>query len=186
IQGLRNSKPSPSGDGIVDTDPDRPGSKRIQFSYTIDTQGKGYKFLKTLTLPTNDFGVIFPDSGFEITSKHLSLQGPMDAEGQKFYNMSGRDFPRGFRIVVEINDSPAKDGVITWGVVVLVVIILGAGIGMSLKMRKVSSEDEFESREDVLRAIAELDDRAEAGKIDLGEYKIERAALISRTREFTE
>jgi hypothetical protein len=124
-----------------------------------------------------------------MVSNQLTLQGPMESNGQKFYTLSGRDFPRGFQIAVDLK-SAEKGSIVKWGVVILGVIILGVGIGIPLKMKKVTTDeepenDQYESRTDVLRAIAELDDQAEAGEIDPEDYKIQRAELLSRTRELS-
>lgn len=189
LQGLRSSDIVPTGNDVVDTAPIKPGTKRIQFSYSIDTKGKDYKFLKAFNLETKQFGIIFPDTGLQMVSNQLTLQGPMESNGQKFYTLSGRDFPRGFQIAVDLK-SAEKGSIVKWGVVILGVIILGVGIGIPLKMKKVTTDeepenDQYESRTDVLRAIAELDDQAEAGEIDPEDYKIQRAELLSRTRELS-
>lgn len=190
LQGLRSSDIVPTGNGVVDTAPIKPGIKRIQFTYSIDTKGKDYKFLKALNLKTEQFGIIFPDTGLRMVSNQLTLEGPMESEGQKFYTLSGRDFPTGFQIAVDLKGAE-KGSIVKWGVVLLGVIILGAGIGIPLKMKKARPDeepenDQYESRTDVLQAIAELDDQAEAGKIDPEDYKTQRADLLSRARELSE
>ena len=190
LQGVRNSDIVPTGNGAVDTVPIKPGIKRIQFSYSVDTKGKDFKFLKVLNLETKQFGILFPEAGVQMVSDQLTLQGPMESKGQKFYTLSGRDLPAGFQITVDLNGAK-KGSMVKWGVVLLGVIILGAGIGIPLKMKKVRPDEELEndqheSKTDVLRAIAELDDQAEAGEIDPEDYKTQRAELLSRTRELSE
>ncbi len=189
LQGLTSASTVQSKTGLVDTVPIKPGMKRIQFTYSIDTKGKDYKFLKAFNLKTKQFGVIFPESGLEVSSEQLSLEGPMDTQGKKFYTLSGKNFPRGLQIAVNIKGAE-KGSIVKWGVVVLGVIILGVGIGIPLKMKKVTQDEEpendrYESRTDVLQAVAELDDQAETGEIDTEEYKVKRAELLSRAKELS-
>lgn len=75
LQGLRSSDIVPTGNDVVDTAPIKPGTKRIQFSYSIDTKGKDYKFLKAFNLETKQFGIIFSDTGLQMVSNQLTLQG---------------------------------------------------------------------------------------------------------------
>ncbi len=198
LQGVRNSDIAPTGNGAVDTVPIKPGIKRILFSYSVDTKGKDFKFLKVFNLETKQFEILFPEAGVQMASDQLTLQGPMESNGQNFYTLSGQDFPAGSQITVDLKGGE-KGNIVKWGVVLLGVIILGAGIGLPLMRRKnVTQGDEAPEKEtgteaeteiettDVLRAIAELDDQAEAGEIDPEDYKTQRAELLSRTSELSE
>ncbi len=123
-------------DGFLNTLPIMPGMNQFQFSYTIDTKGEDFKFLKTLNIKTDKFWIIYPDGALQVSSDQLKFDGPMEQKDRKYYTLSGQDFPRGAQITVNFTKVSSTGSVKTWIVVGFGVIILGMGIGFPLLKNK--------------------------------------------------
>ena len=180
-------------DGFLNTLPIMPGMNQFQFSYTIDTKGEDFKFLKTLNIKTDKFWIIYPDGALQVSSDQLKFDGPMEQKDRKYYTLSGQDFPRGAQITVNFTKVSSTGSVKTWIVVGFGVIILGMGIGFPLLKNKNRTMIETAaektgslSRQDVLQAVADLDDLSLAGQIDSSIYHEKRAELIETAKELSD
>jgi hypothetical protein len=180
-------------DGFLYTLPIMPGVSQLQFSYTIDTKGEDFKFLKTLNIKTDKFWIIYPDGTFQVSSDQLKFAGPMEEKDQKYYTLSGQDFPRGFQITANFTKISGTRNIKTWIVIGFGGIILGIGIGFPLLKNKNRTMIETAtekigalSRQDVLQAVADLDDLSRAGQIDPGIYHEKRAELIETAKELSD
>ena len=180
-------------DGFLFTLPIMPGMNQLQFSYTIDTKGEDYKFLKTLNIKTDKFWIIYPDGPFQVSSEQLEFAGPMEEKSKKYYTLMGQDFPPGAQITANLTKVSGTGSVKTWIVVGFGVIILGMGIGFPLLRNKnrtiiepATEKIGTPSRQDVLQAVADLDDLSQAGQIDPDIYHEKRAELIETAKELSD
>ncbi len=180
-------------DGFLNTLPIRPGISQLQFSYTLDTKGEDFKFLKTLNVKTEKFWIIYPEGTVQVTSDQLEVTAPMEEKEKKYYMLMGQDFPRGAQITANFTKVPGTGSVKTWIVVGFGVIILGMGIGFPLLRNKNRTiiEPATEkigtlSRQDVLQAVADLDDLSQVGQIDPDIYHEKRAELIETAKELSD
>jgi hypothetical protein len=187
-----------TAEGFVDTSAIKPGTKRILFSYTVDSTDLNYIFTKDLHQQTDNLTVVFPDQGFKIKSDQLDLKDSITNSGRQFYNLSGKNFEKGSRVAIEFN-SIKNDKLFQW--VVLGMLILLVTIGLLIPLikrgdlrqitdRQTPFKDQLnlpDQRQAILKAIAQLDDRAESssGDIDTDGYLMERADLLIKVKDLS-
>jgi len=185
-----------TAEGFADTTEIKPGTKRIIFSYTVGSANLNYKFIKSLYHKTDNFIVIFPEKGVNVKSDQLEFKGPMMNSGRQFFHLSGTNFAKGSQIAIELDHAGNKD-FFQW--VIIGMLILLAGIGLAIPFikqknfrreadRQIPVYEEIdlaEQRQTLLRAIAQLDDHAESGSIDMDAYHMERAELLIKAKELS-
>jgi hypothetical protein len=199
IESMGLLKAFKTEDGFIDTTAIKPGAKRMGFTYTINSTETNYKFTKRVNLKTDNLDFIFPDSGVRVKSEQLELSGPVTDSDNRFLHLSGKDFTTGSQIIVEISGLTRTGNLFKWVIVGLVTVLIGTGFALSfMKRGRDHEEDEqddwtFEpdeinltqQRQEVLQAIAELDDLSESGGIKPEEYQAEREQLLERAIELT-
>jgi hypothetical protein len=199
IQSLVPLKAFKTEDGFIDTTAIKPGIKRMAFTYTINSTETNYKFTKRVNLKTDNLDFFFPDSGVRVKSEQLELAGPVTNFGNRFLHLSGKNFIAGSRIIVEIGGLSSPGNLFKWVIIGLVAVLIGTGFTLSfMKRGRDHEEDEqgdwtvepdeinlTQQRQEVLQAIAELDDLCESGGIKPEEYQAERDQLLQKTIELT-
>jgi len=186
-------------DGFIDTTAIKPGIKRMAFAYTISSTETNYKFTKRVNLKTDNLDFIFPDSGVKVKSEQLELKESVMNDGKRFFTLSGKNFTPDSQIVVEISGLPRTGNLFKWVIIGLVAVLIGTGFTLSfMKRGRDHEEDEqddwtvepdeinfTQQRQEVLQALAELDDLSESGEIKPEEYQAERDQLLQKAIELT-
>jgi hypothetical protein len=186
-------------DGFIDTMAIKPGIKRMAFAYTINSTETNYKFTKRVNLKTDNLDFIFPDSGVKVKSEQLELKESLMNDGKRFFTLSGKNFTPDSQIVVEISGLPRTGNLFKWVIIGLVAVLIGTGFTLSfMKRGRDHEEDEqddwtvepdeinfTQQRQEVLQALAELDDLSESGEIKPEEYQAERDQLLQKAIELT-
>jgi len=187
-------------EGFTDTMEIRPGTKKVSFSYTIDTTGSSYAFIKGISLDTDHINFIIPNSGpntgIKVISEQLEIKESTVKSGQSFYHLSGKTLNKGARIVVELSGLPWMKSLYKWIIIGLVILLVGTGLAIPFLNRqkqqdknglekKPSHKNLTEERRILLQAIAELDDLSEYGEIDPDEYQTKRNELLKKATELT-
>ncbi len=183
-------------EGFVDTSAIKPGTRRIQFSYALGPTDLNYAFTKGLYHQTENLIIVFPDQGFQVKSDQLDLKGPMINSGQQYYNLSGKNFTKGSQIAIELSPVRNKNP-FQWIIVGMLILLAGIGFTLSfIKQKNFRREadgqtpvydeiDLTEQRLAALRAIAQLDDHAESGDVNMDAYHMKRAALLIKAKELS-
>ena len=190
-----------SGAGLMDTSEIRPGTKKILFSYQINSARSYYKFKKDFHLNTDKFNIIVPENGIKVRSDQLEIKGPAENSGQRFYYLSGENLSKGSQVVLELALSTANS-LFKWGIIGLVALVFGTAFTLKFMRGKKYQQDKEEQkvaeherisdstdliaeRLKVLQAIAELDDRQDVGSINPQEFNRQRRVLKQRAVEIT-
>jgi hypothetical protein len=200
LKGLMGCCIVQTEDGFIDTMDIKPGKKDIRFSYKVDYGSSRYELSKRLYAKTESIDFLIPDKGIKAKSDMLEFRGPMGNPDQRFLHLSGKDLAKGSRIVLELKSLPWGKGLFRLAVVVLVIVIMGAGLSypfMRKWMRKGESGESaiidigperptpVDQREELLREIGHLDDLFESGKIDPEEYRSKRKRMMEEAKEIT-
>lgn len=183
--------------GWADTLPLRPGpsSMNMLVQYTLPYEDQA-TFSHSLNYPTESVNLVIPDVGVSLDESNGWVSGGTQAmEGGTITTYGQSSLPAGseltFNLEGEARASSASVGNLVTnnttellvGIGVALVVLIGAAV----VIRQWRQEPVVElSREELIQAIAELDDEYEAGKIDEAEYERERAALKADLRAIWE
>lgn len=118
-------------DGFVDTEPQWPGSTSVLFNYTVDCPAGNCDLARQITHPVTDLNVLVAESGVQVESDALTLEGTQQAEGQSYLNYVAHDLVPGQRLDLSVRlvpDAPAVATTSRGDTQVLPWIILGTVI----------------------------------------------------------
>ena len=170
--------------GFSDTTSILPGPRRAVFSYNVPLSSGEAVVDKTIFYPTESFLLLALETGDKFTVKGLKSEEPVVINNETFLKWTGADLPKGSKVVIEIDSalSPKGDHIKWASLAVLAVIVLTGAIYSLTRKSKVQggTEETPEGtgnvnelvfrRSALIKEIAELDDRNEAGAIDQREY----------------
>ncbi len=191
--------------GFADTEPIVPGQGTLQtaFSYVLPYDGSPRVISTTLPYAAANVNAFVADIGPELLSEQLSYMGTMGAGTRSFIAYVGQGFAKGDIVALEISGdvqesaaaSSSEEGggsnvayVFIVGALALFLVALAFAYP-SLRRKEraepvaappVTTEDEWE---ELLAAIADLDDTFEAGQLNEEVYHTRRQALKARLLE---
>lgn len=191
------------GEVIYDTDVTAPGTpaQRITMIYELPYR-EGATIERKLLYPLQRWNVFLPDTtdfpGTPLTAAGTSAsalkdEGVRDADNVKVRIYAGEK-PAGDTIRFELRGQPlgvAQPGADTAAIgVALIGLALTLGLGYLLMMRvrtiRAQMRSPLQTRQLLLRQIAELDDTYAAGKLKHTDYAAQRARLKEELREWWE
>lgn len=196
-----------TADGYADTLPVIPGQSTLQviLSYVIPYDGAPTRLTATFLYPAKAVNVFLSDSGVEMSSEQMLLMGQMGTGAQAYIGYVGQNFARGDTLTLEFKGAarvaptaPAAGGgmsttgyvLIAGGLVLLLVALAVAYPALRRKVEVAPADTEpapcDDECEEILAAIADLDDLFEAGELDEETYRRRRQALKARLLEIQE
>jgi hypothetical protein len=144
-----------TAEGFVDTWPLLPGqaSGRLIFSYSLSYDPSGYDLVRDIPYPLKAINVLVADTGVDITSDQLTLEGSREMEGQSYLTLSGQDLSKGERLTLHVSGSlgsktEGREAIPTqtsqagnwsalrWVALGLVVLAVGFALGYPLLKRR--------------------------------------------------
>ena len=189
--------------GFADTLPVIPGQSTLQvvFSYYLPYNPASTLLTTTFLYPARVVNAFVSDTGVELTSSQMMLMGPMGSGAQAYIGYVAQNFARGDTLTLEFKGelqsgsahAPATGGASTTGILLIVgglaLLLVALAFAYPALRRKqapaaeaadVLCEDECE---ELMAAIADLDDLFEAGELDEEPYQRRRQALKARLLE---
>ncbi len=182
-----------NGDTLMDTLPIVPGASAAQLlvSYSLP-YAAGFKFEQPTLYPVTNINLLLSDMHVQLMGAGLDDLGQQQFQGQTFQNFGRADLPAGEALTFEISGDPtaalvasgaAAPGALAptsntnlaVGLGAVALVLIGAGVWW-LRRGQASPTADL-SQDDLLEAIAELDDEFAAGKLDASAYERERADL---------
>ncbi len=188
--------------GFLDTLPVLPGGRQVLFSYRVPYSPPRFHFARQMEYTSNNLNVLVRDVGVKVTVPGLTEGEPREVgSGVRYLNFVGRNVVKGQELVVQFEGTPQLATETTAGeaattgpagglgqdllrwVAVALALVAGAGaIGYAVARGRPAAPVEVESREDLealrqelLLALARLDDAYEAGQLREADYQEERA-----------
>ncbi|NIP38751.1 MAG: c-type cytochrome [Candidatus Dadabacteria bacterium] len=151
----------------------QPGISRVVFSYEIPVNRKT-EIHKKLNYLTNSQLVLISDNGYKTSVKGLEGGESIEMNNQNFFKWNGEDLNKGHDVQITISKPLFGDNFTKWLILLGVIIVIAASVGYSVVFK---SKNEYsplsskEKRDHLIKEIAELDDRFEAGDVEEEEYK---------------
>jgi hypothetical protein len=196
--GLTSDSLDSTPDGFATTDPVKPGRRELAFSYQLPYDSSTLDLTKSFALPVGTFTIFVPDRGIDLVGPGLVAQGPADFGGQTFRQYVAQNVGAGSEVRFRLTNLPApmfarpRDlgiAVVAVGGLLLAVMVL-----IAVRRRRTASQSApvgavpAEStpplvqgeRQALVRTLAELDERFDAGVLDESEYRAEREAGKAR------
>jgi len=197
-----------TADGFADTLPVVPGQSTLQviLSYVIPYDPASTTLSTTFLYPTKAVNVFLSDSGVEMSSEQMMLMGRMGTGPQAYVGYVGQNFAKGDTLTLEFKGAaktgaattaptgglPTTGYVLIIGGLLLILVALALAYP-ALRRRQSAEAPAGESAapcddecEELLAAIADLDDLFEAGELDEETYRRRRQALKARLLEIQE
>lgn len=183
--------------GFSDTASVMPGPKRVVFAYTVPLDPDGGTIEKTIEYPTQNFLLLVSKTNEQVTVEGLAGGDVVKIENEDFIKWSGEGLAPGHKISIKFVNPDAWKGYIKWAGVVILILAVGGGIlysslakgersGRAPERTAANREDLMRRRTALIKEIAALDDRFEAGGIDEAGYRVlrenKKTELIEVTR----
>lgn len=167
--------------GFADTTSIMPGQKRVVYTYDLPSSSKTTTFEQIIEYPTQSFLLLISD--LERTAEVEGLSGgeSVQIQGESFLKWTGTDLKPGQEIRVEFKGPVVKLDYLKWGALGFLILIVIAGVIYSSVSKKKSDvnaikeegkkENPNQTRIELLKEIALLDDSFETGQIEEQKYK---------------
>ncbi len=165
----------------------QPGMSRIVFSYEIPITGKTI-INKKVNYLTNSQLILISDNGYEADITGLKGGESIAMKNESYFKWSGDDLNKGHEINITIYKPLFGNDITKWLLLLGVIIIIASSVIYSqlYKNKKELSDSTSNDRDQLIKEIAELDDKFEAGDMEEGEYKRLREKKKARIIELTE
>lgn len=203
-EGANTGRFVQTADGFADTLPVIPGQSTLQviLSYVIPYDPASTVLTTRFLYPARAVNVFLSDSGVEMSSQQMMLMGRMGEGAQAYIGYVGQNFAKGDTLTLQFKGAartgaattaPAG-GLSTTGYVLIAggLVLLLAALAVaysSLRRRQPAAAADEEALpcddecEELLAAIADLDDLFDAGELDEETYRRRRQALKARLLE---
>jgi 5-hydroxyisourate hydrolase-like protein (transthyretin family) len=200
LRGLMSCCVVEIADGFIDTMDIKPGKKEYLFAYKIDYGSSKVDLRKRVNLRTASLNFFIPDKGIRANGENVEYAGLIGEPGNQFLHYAAKELARGSQVVVSLKGLPWGKRFFKKIVPILGVALLGVGLAYPLiRRRKESNGGEAgtsdqssgeltpqEERQNILLAIAKLDDQFDSGKISQEEHDEKRRALKEKAIRITE
>jgi hypothetical protein len=175
------------GFGVIWTVPPGEGTSQILFSYKLPYDG-GLNFDQPMDYPVDSFNLLVSDLNVSVAGQGLQNLGLQDFQGEQFQNYSQAGLSPGDRLQFDLSGEPSAapaeaPGASAGNPLANTATAVGLGglgvvllaVGFYLFRRKPAPP--LATRDELLEAIAELDDDYAAQSVDEAEYRRERSRL---------
>ena len=181
--------------GFADTEAVAPGmgTAQILVSYDLPYDGKKLDVNLPMAYLVKNVNVLVPDPGPKLTSSQLTSAGSRQTQGGNMMNYVGGSLAAGASLALQISGAantattggiPSGSTSPPWVLIASAALLLAAAGIVAfvwLRQQREASEEEVQDpaaqREELLNAIAELDDDFEAGHVVEADYRRQRTEL---------
>lgn len=196
--GLPSDTLDSTPDGFATTDPVKPGRRELAFSYQLPYDSATLDLTKSFALPVGTFTIFVPDRGIDLVGPGLVALGSTDFGGQHFRQYVAQNVGPDSEVRFRLTNLPApifaRPRDLGFAVVVVGSVLLLVMVAIAVRRRRrqpvapperpmpdvASPSTVGDERQQLIRSLAELDDRFEAGDVPEPEYRSEREAGKAR------
>ncbi|MSQ11909.1 MAG: hypothetical protein EXR48_04365 [Dehalococcoidia bacterium] len=198
---LRGGNVVPVDKGFALTVPLPPGSYDVLFSYTIPYSGGALAFTRTFPFGAVAFELLVAEAVGEVSSPGLEPASRILIDDKGYSRLAAQDIPANGRLDLSFSNlprpsllrriiDPFQGGTVARvGIPLLAALVLAALLALAITRRRreralrLAPEASGETRQELVAALAELDDRFASALLQEREYQERRAALLERIRQ---
>ncbi|HXF81725.1 MAG TPA: SHOCT domain-containing protein, partial [bacterium] len=186
MDGLMECCVFPTDTGFVDTMDVEPGMREIAYTYTLPAERGALALTRRLDYPAERVEV-FGSRAFTMRVSPLQPQADVQTEQGVYARFSATALAAGTDVQIALSGLPVpRGGARRIAVAAFAGIVAAALIYPLLRQRNRREAPPAEpTREELIAAVAALDDRFEAGEISEAEYRERRARYLATLRRLT-
>jgi len=190
LQGFSDQDARAVSGGFVLSSPLVPGETTIAFTYDVPWSGGAAQLRRVLVYPTLTTQFVLAD-GVEAVSPQLPTRGSLTLGTRTFRTLETGALPASAPLDITLTGLPAPssagadwDALPVWlQTLVLLTICACLAVAVAIARRRRGGRSSLlRERRRRLRQVLQLDERAERGRIDPGEYTSRREAQMRRIR----
>ena len=170
---------------IRTSEPIPPGRKFIVLLYRLEDEFGGIRVEKPILYDTPSFVVMPEKDRVQAQAIGLAAQPAVEFQNREYNRFVGTA-NAGAVVRIDMQAPDSMGGLGVFYVVGGVVVVLSLGFGLYIRKRRNTAYAAQVEREEILRAIALLDDRLAAGDISAEEHARERAPRFERLKELSD
>lgn len=172
------------GDELRTSEPIPPGRKFIVLLYRLEDEYGGISVEKPMIYDTPSFAVLPEKDRVQAQAPGFSVQAAVKFQNREYNRLVGTAMA-GTVVRIDVKAPDSMGGLEVFYVVGGVVVVLSLGLGFYIRKRRNMAYSAQVEREEILRAIASLDDRLAEGIISADEHARERATRFERLKELS-
>ena len=173
------------GDEIRTTEPVPPGRKFVVLLYRLEDEFGGIRVEKPIIYDTPSLAVLPEKDRVQAQALGLSAQPAVKFQDREYNRFVGTA-RAGTLVRIDVQAPDSMGGLGVFYVVGGVVVVLSLGLGLYIRKRRNTAYSAQVEREEILRAVALLDDRLAAGEISADEHARERTPRFERLKELSD
>ena len=182
--GLDSRFLTSAGDELRTSEPIPPGRKFVVLTYRLADEFGGIRIEKPILYDTPNFAILPEKNRVQASAPGLSAAPALTFRDREYDRFEG--VARAGEVVrIDAQAPDSTGGLGVFYVVGGLVVASGLGLGFCIRKRRNAALSARAEREEILRAIAQLDDRLAWGEISLDEHASERAPRFERLRELS-
>lgn len=170
---------------IRTSEPIPPGRKFIVLLYRLEDEFGGIRVEKPILYDTPSFVVMPEKDRVQAQAIGLAAQPAVKFQDREYNRFVGTA-KAGAVVRVDMQAPDSMGGLGIFYVVGGVVVVLSLGLGLYIRKRRNTAYSTQVEREEILRAIASLDDRLVAGDISADEHARERVPRFERLKDLSD
>ncbi len=183
-QGLDRARTRVAGAQIVSNEPIPPGTKLVGLVYRLADEFGGITVERPITYGTKNFAVLPEKDRVQTGADNLNRGDEVNFQGVTYDAFVGATTAgRSVRISLKAPDS--LGGLVYFYAVGGGLTVLGVFLALFIRGRRKKGLAHQVEREELLRAIAAVDDRLAQGEISPDDHRRQRASRFERLREIS-
>ncbi len=173
------------GDELRTSEPIPPGRKFVVLLYRLADEFGGIRVEKPILYDTPSLAVLPEKDRVQAQAIGLAAQPAVEFQNREYNRFVGAA-DAGTVVQIDMQAPESMGGLGVFYVVGGVVVVLSLGLGFYVRKRRNMAYSAQVEREEILRAIAVLDDRLASGEISSEEHADERAPRFERLKELSD
>ena len=184
MDGLYERAVTVNADELSDSVGVKPGTREIAYSYTVPITGRAMALGRRVDYPTERLEV-FGRAGATLTVTPLARQDDVKTDQGTYARYSGGPVEAGTIVKVGLTSLPVRRPTARYAALAVFVGLITAAVVYPLLRRSRipgNPTRSRQSRDELIQAVAALDDRFDAGEVPEAEYRRRRARYLERLR----
>lgn len=184
MDGLYERAVTVSADELIDTVGVKPGMREVAYAYTVPIAGRTMALGRRVDYPTARLEV-FGRAGAALSVTPLSRQDDVKTDQGLYTRYSGGPVEAGALVKVGLGSLPVRRPIGRYAAIAAFIGLVAAGVTypfLRRPRRVMEPTRAVMNRDELIQAVAALDDRFEAGEVPEAEYRRRRARYLERLR----